>query len=316
MRVLVIGGAGFLGLRVANLLSAQGHVVGICDSFSGSPRGGVPSHFRCYEGNAVSTNIMRSVFESFKPEAIFMSVAYHHPRDIVYKFSEDTALIIESAIALSGLLNSDIEHVYFFSSSEVYGDSPSSRGWKETTKIVRSASHHGTAKLAAERLLEFRCVELGIPYTVLRIFDLYGPRTAFTPRSDMVNFMAEAFLIGEPVGVVGATKKRDFIHVDDAARAISAIAAIGARGVFNIGTGVGTTPRSVYRGLMGLIPNVPRPYEVKGRVAECALVADTTRLHNLMGPEWVLEHDIISDLPELVEFRISCFPPALRGTVV
>jgi len=247
---------------------------------------------------------MRSVFATFKPEAVFMAVSHSYPKDVIYNFFDDTKLVLDSANVLSCLLTEEVKHVYFCSSSEIYGGPQTSRPLKETRKVVRSATLHGTSKLMAEQLLGFRCNELSIPFTVLRIFDMYGPRIIFSPTTGVLSFITEAFLTGETskIALVGATCSRDFIHVNDVVKATMGIVDSGFTGVVNIGTGKGHTLRGISRALRKLIPSAALPAEVSGSTSSFSSVAHTGRLAEVIGG-WKPEHNVLDDLPQLVEHR-------------
>jgi len=305
MRVLILGGAGFLGLRLVPLLEALGHEVALSDNFSGSLKYHVPRQYRIFGANATDLNAAQHVFSVFRPEVVVVSLSYNAPKDITYKFYEDTRLILESANVLLPLLHRGIKHLYFCSSGEVYGIPSSRKPIKETKKIVSSATHHGAAKLAAESMLRFRCTELGIPFTIIRVFDLFGPRDVFSARNGVVSFLIDGFLRGETMGLVGATMPRDFIHVDDAAAAFVGIVESGFTGIVNLGTGKGVTLRELCAAITPLIKGAVPPTELPdGRLVSHPLVADIGLLSATVTG-WAPKLNVIEEVPSLVEFRLK-----------
>lgn len=303
MRILIIGGAGLLGQQLAAVLSQAGNEIAIADNFSGSIRYRTSDKHRIFTPNAADANALRLPIQSFDPEVIILSVAHYYPRDVIYRFYEDTRLVINSANALCSVLTPRVKHVYYFSGHEVYGGPQARKPIKEDRKITRSATHHGAAELVAEQLLDFRCNELGIPYTVLRIFDLYGPRIQFCARTGVVSFIIDLLLRGEPVGLVGATRKRDFIHVEDAAQAALQVIKSEFCGVVNVGTGRGTTLRDIAHSVRDKLESSEGLWELKDGVIETySSVANTTRLKEI-APKWKPSHNVLEDLDNLIEFR-------------
>lgn len=303
MRTLIIGGAGLLGTHLAPTLQALGYEVALCDNFSGSLQYRTSDAFRVFTTNATDFNAMQHVMAVFRPEIVIVSLGYTLPKDAVYRFFEDTRIALGSANVLSSLLDKSVKHVYFCSSHEVYGGPQSRKPLKETRKIKRSTNHIGAAKLASEQLLQFRCIEMGIGFTALRIFDLFGPRITFSARTGIVSFLIDSLLRFEMLGFVGARKKRDFIHVEDAAPAVSGVIESGYTGIVNIGSGAGVTLMELTEALCEKMKVVYLPDEVPdGRLPTFSAVADTSRLKSII-PGWEPQHNVIDSLPELIEFR-------------
>lgn len=304
MRILIVGGAGLLGTRLADSLSKEGHEISICDNFSGSLRYRTTDKYRIFTPNCTDINALQHPLSVFSPEVVIMCVSHYHQRDVLYRFYEDVRLVLGSATALSSLLTKNIKHVYFCSGHEVYGGPQTNKPISEKRKIVRSATHHGSAEYVAEQLLSFRCNELNIPLTIFRIFDMYGPRIQFTPRSGVVSFLIDSFLRGDFIGLVGATKKRDFIHVDDVCRAITSVLQQGYQGTVNIGKGSGETLRSIVKELSSVMDIKDYPIELKdGALPTFSSIADVSLLNSIVPGGWEAEHNIYDDIQSLVNFR-------------
>lgn len=301
--MLIIGGAGLLGTRLAPKLRTLGHEVALCDNFSGSLKYRTPSDYRLFVANAADQNVMQHVFRVFEPEIVVLALAYVFPREVVYSPYEDSRLVVESANVLASLLCRGVKQAYFFSNGEVYGAPQSRRPLKEGRKIVRSATFHGAAKYAAEVLLSFRCQELGLPLTILRVFDMFGPRIVFSARTDVVNFLIDGFLRGEWMGLVGARRARDFVHVDDVVDAFLGLLEVGFAGSVNIGTGRGTSLRQVSSALCELMGISDHPEEVPDFRETFSAVASTELLDSVVSGGWSPKYDIITELPAMVEFR-------------
>lgn len=302
MRVLIIGGAGLLGSKLASEFQNIGLDVAICDNFSGSMQYRAPKNCKIYAANATDLNSMGHVVKTFSPEVIVLSVGHYFQRDSIYRFYEDTRLCLDSANVLSYLLSTSVKKVIFCSSHEVYGGSTVKL--REAKRIKTPYSYHGAAKLAAEGILEHRCQELGIDLVVARIFDLFGPRIMFSAKTGTVSFLIDSLLRNEMIGLAGPRRKKDFIHVNDAADAICRLTDSGFSGTVNVGTGIGTDLRKIVSGLANHIDFSDAPMEIpEPNGHRKSLVADVSVLSKVLGNKWKPRVEIISALPELIEFR-------------
>ena len=303
MRILLVGGGGLLGAHLAPKLVAAGHEVAICDTLVGCIGSRTTKGFRLFVANATDRNALLQPFSAFKPEVVFIALAHHYNRTTIYKTFDDTKLVLNSANAITSLLGRAVKHVYVCSTSEVYGGPQTNRPIKESRKITMSATAHGAAKLSSENIIKFKCKELGIGCTVLRIFDMFGPRVLFCARTGIINFIIDAFLRNETIGLVGGKRLRDFVHVEDVAEACSRIMSTGFSGTVNIGSGTGTTLTSVIDSLYTKMSVVQPPvYIPKGRNEVFSAVADTTTLRSIL-PDWEPNSEVINELGTLITFR-------------
>lgn len=311
MRVLLVGGAGLLGSYLAPALEQAGHDVALCDDFSGSLKYRTSSAFRIFTTNFTDLNAVQHPVKAFNPEIIILAVAHYFSRDVIYKFYEDTKLTLGCANSLCSILGPEVKHVYFCSGHEVYGGPQTHKPLKESRKILRSATHHGTAERAAESILEYHCNTLGIPFTALRIFDMYGPRVMFSPRTGVVSFLMDSFLKQDPVGLVSPLDRRDFIHAEDVKDAFLAVIKSGFSGTVNIGTGKPTTLRGLVGAMIKCIGANHEIYEVK-KGGTFSSVADVELLNSLVKGGWKPRHSILGDLEDLAEFRKEEVTSSLR----
>jgi UDP-glucose 4-epimerase len=317
VRVLVIGGGGLLGTHLIPKLKDEGHEIAICDNLSGCPRLNTDTGVRIFTSNVTDLNSTRQAFKVFKPEIVIFAAAHHFPRDIIYNFFDDVKLVVDSANVLASLLTREVKHVYFCSSSEVYGGPQPSRPLKETRKIEVGATHHGVAKLAAEKILQYRCRELNIGYTSLRIFDMFGPRCVFCARTGIISSLIDSFNRGtETVGLVGADRLRDFIHVEDVSKAIVSLIGTDFNGIVNIGSGKGTTLIQVVKALAKVMKITQPPMVVPdGPTPTLSAVADTSILTSVL-PGWKPAIEVTESLADLVSFRLKAIEDSTNPLAV
>jgi UDP-glucose 4-epimerase len=255
----MIGGGGLLGTYLAPMLIAAGHEVVIMDNLSGCDKDRITKGAKLFIGNAGSSDTMKTCFSSIEPDIVFIGISYAIKRGTIYNYHHDTNNTISAADTIGCFLNKKVKHVYYCSTGEVYGGPEPKNPVPENRKIISPNSHFGNANLVAENLLSFRCSELNIPFTVLRIFEMFGPRYEISPRSSPVNFIIESFFSGEQVGITRADRKRDFIFAEEVAEICLKFILLEEEvaGIYNVGTGIGTTYEKICKELYKFIEVAP-----------------------------------------------------------
>ncbi len=251
MRILVTGGAGFIGSHTVDALVAAGtHEVSVLDGLSSGKREQVNPAARFYETDLRNADAIVPILEREKPEVIYHLAAQMDVRRSV----ADPAL--DAGINLVGFLNvieaarrNGLRRVVFASTGgAIYGEQeqfPCDEGHPR-----RPVSPYGVAKLATEAYLFFYKVQYGIDYVALRYANVYGPRQDPHGEAGVVAIFCGRMLEGKPSTIFGdGEQTRDYIFVGDVARAN--VAALGAKAsdAFNIGTGVETSVNQLYRSL-------------------------------------------------------------------
>uniref|UniRef100_A0A7J3X6K3 NAD-dependent epimerase/dehydratase family protein n=1 Tax=Thermofilum pendens TaxID=2269 RepID=A0A7J3X6K3_THEPE len=281
MRVLVTGGAGFIGGHVALSLAERGYEVAVLDNLE-RPSPLLLARLR-EAGLPVLVGDVRSFYGCRGYDVVVHAAAYIDVAESVEKpveYLENNAVAtarVAKACAESGAL------VIYMSSAAVYGE-PESLPLREDHP-TRPISPYGLSKLVGEQVLQVFARTYGLRYVVLRLFNVYGPGQS-SAYAGVVSKFAERAARGLPPIIYGdGLQTRDFVHVRDVARAVHLCMEQGASNeVFNIATGRPTTilelAKLVCR-LAGveaeLIFEKPRPGDIRHSYA------DISKASSLLG---------------------------------
>lgn len=242
MRVLVTGGAGFIGSHLCEALLAEGHAVRALDDLSAGRAEQLPAGCPLVRGSVLDHEALTEATAG--AEAVVHLAARVTIRGSLEGFVDDARVnLLGTLETLQAAHRAGVRRFVFASSMAVYADSPDASPVAESHPLEPS-SPYGIHKLAAEREVQLLGRHLGVEAVALRYFNVFGPRQAFSPYVGAATIFATKLLRGEPFTVFGDGRQtRDFVHVDDVtratARALTAPAAVG--GVFNVGSGRGTS---------------------------------------------------------------------------
>lgn len=260
MRVLVTGGAGFIGSQIADAHAARGDDVIIVDSLVGGSREFVPRCARFYQIDIRDPG-MRDVLIEERPE-----VVNHHAAQVSVSASVQDPIfdadvnVLGTLRLLEHCVTAGVQHLIFASTGgALYGD-PETLPADESTP-VRPLSPYGTGKYAAEAYVGLFQRMHGLRGCCLRYANVYGPRQDPHGEAGVVAIFSRALLDGRPATIFGdGEQTRDFVHVDDVVRANLVATDRRIDGAFNIGTGKATTINTIYQILAraASVPERPR----------------------------------------------------------
>lgn len=251
-KVLVTGGAGFIGSHVADRLLAEGCEVHVLDNLAGGVRANVPDGATFHEVDVRAPEV-RGLFAEHRYAALCHLAAQMDVRRSV------ADPVYDADVNVLGLLNlmeagraNGLERVAFASTGgAIYGEpdpAVNGGGPQPETHPTRPMSPYGLSKLTSEHYLRYYDDTYGIPYAALRFGNVYGPRQNPHGEAGVVAIFAERLLAGEPVTINGDGRQtRDYVYVDDVVAAF--VAALGSEqsGPFNVGTGVETDVVALFR---------------------------------------------------------------------
>ncbi len=249
MRVLITGGAGFIGSHVADVLIERGHRVTILDDLSSGNPDNVNRRAKFYKFDIGNRKRLEKLFEKAEPEAVFHFAAQINVRTSVENPIIDATTNILGTLSLIELAaKHQVKKFIFSSTGGAMFDDLTPRPTPESIPAA-PLSPYGIAKLSVEHYLRFFHTIHGLPYIVLRYANVYGPRQNAHGEAGVVAvFLNRMLEQTAPVINGDGTQTRDYVYVGDVAEAnVRALDSELSEGTFHIGTGVETSVNDIFR---------------------------------------------------------------------
>ena len=304
MRILVTGGAGFIGSHVVDQYLDLGHEVAVVDDLSTGRAENVNPEAKFYQTSLLDDGLARA-FDDFAPEVVSHHAAQVNVRRSVDDPSHDARVNVLGSIRLyQCAISAGVRKVIYISSGGAcYGD-PEKIPADEDTPI-RPLCPYGLSKYAAERYLQLNGELYGLPYTILRYANVYGPRQDPHGEAGVVAVFSEQILDGSRPTIFGdGSKTRDYVFIGDIVDANARVLDAGDGRIYNVGTGRRITDDQIFEAVRhALGVNIQPVYADfrKGEVMHIAL--DATRLRTDLG--WEPGTSLEQGVPQAVEYYRS-----------
>ncbi|HLE78017.1 MAG TPA: NAD-dependent epimerase/dehydratase family protein [bacterium] len=303
MKVLITGGAGFIGSHVADAHVAAGDEVVIVDNLSTGRRASVPERARFYELD-IRSDAVREVFARERPDLV-----NHHAAQASVSFSvrhpqcDAEVNILGTLNVLAHCAEFGVRRVVMASTGgAIYGE-PQRPLPVDETHPIEPLSPYGLSKYVGELYLRYLTAGAeAIPHrgrvsaAVLRYANVYGPRQDPHGEAGVVAIFAQAMLDRRAPTIFGdGTQTRDFVYVGDVARANVLAAAAGGSETVHIATGVETSVIDVYAALARFTAFAAPPAHGPARAGDVYRIAlDAARARAWLGwvPQVTLEEGL------------------------
>ncbi|WP_433515811.1 NAD-dependent epimerase/dehydratase family protein [Nonomuraea sp. CA-143628] len=304
MRVLVTGGAGFIGSNLVDRLLADGHDVAVVDDFSSGCRDNLADaathdRFRLHEVDVRDPGLIELAAE-LRPEVICHLAAQISVRKSVSDPVHDASVNVQgTASVLTAAQEASTRKVVFASSVAVYGRPATIPVPGDAATDPRSP--YAASKLSGETYLATFKALYGIEYTTLVLSNVYGPRQSPEGEAGVVAIFTDGLLSGTPTVLYGdGTQTRDYIYVEDVVDGF--VRACGAEGNgrrFNLGTGIQTTDRRLHALIADAADAQDKPGFAPPRVGDLpAMAVDPVPAYEGLG--WQPRTDLATGLKNTV----------------
>jgi len=251
-KILITGGAGFIGSTLANHLGKENVVIVVDDLSMGKVENlEMDRNITFIEGDVADSVLMEEIIRANQFDYIFHLAAVASVADSVARPVETHRVNFESVLMLLELIRKyqpNLKRIVFSSSAAVYGDEPTLP--KKEESIIRPLTPYAIDKFAAEQYVLDYCHLYDVPGSAVRFFNVYGPnQNPNSPYSGVISILVDRYkkqLAGEKTSFTlygDGSQSRDFVYIDDVIQALLLVAnkeaALGEQ--FNVGTGKATT---------------------------------------------------------------------------
>jgi len=264
-KVLVTGGAGFIGSHAVDALIKKGAEVVVVDNLVTGYEKNLNPQASFYRLNIADPEV-ESVFEKEKPQLV-----YHFAFNVlVPKSVENPLLDMDSIVGSVNIFQNakkyGVERIIFSSSGFLYGNTRNLPA--RETEPISPLTPYVVAKHAAENYLRFFKSVYDLSYVILRYSAVYGPRQVTGAMADYIRKLAA----GQQAEIWGdGSKTRDYVYIDDVIRANLLVLDLPSDypdPVFNIGTGIETTLNDLYKKIAILLNKEAKPVYSPDRPGE------------------------------------------------
>ena len=303
MRLLVLGGAGYIGSHTAVELLDRGHEVVIEDNLITANKQAVPKEAVFYQGDIRDYNFLNNLFKTEKIDAVIHFAAFSLVGESVtnpLKYYENN--LYGTKVLLQAMIDNNVDKIVFSSTAATYGE-------PENIPILESdrtcpTNPYGETKLAMEKMMKWSANAYQLRYVSLRYFNACGAHKsgklgeAHNPESHLIPLVLQVpngkresvSIYGTDYDTPDGTCIRDYIHVTDLAEAhILAVEYLmkgGESNVFNLGNGVGYSVREVIETARKVTGHPIPAVEIPRRAGDPArLVASGEKAKTVLGWE-------------------------------
>ncbi|HEV3234702.1 MAG TPA: NAD-dependent epimerase/dehydratase family protein [Candidatus Dormibacteraeota bacterium] len=301
MKVMITGGAGFIGSNIADRLAQEGHELIVLDDLSSGAREQVPGGANFYQMELDSRWIGRVVGRE-KPDAIcHLGAQISVRRSVEDPYFDAHVNIMGSLQLIEAARRQNVKRFLFASTGgAIYGDTDVMP--TPESHLAMPVSPYGTSKLSVEHYLHCFHSMYGLSYAALRLANVYGPRQDPHGEAGVVAIFSRALLSGKTPTINGdGTQTRDYVYVGDVVEAFVAALGSDVSGSFNVGTGVETDVNALYDLIAAAAgSSAPAAHGPAKPGEQRRSALDTTLIKETIG--WTPRTTLAEGIPQTVEF--------------
>lgn len=300
MKVIVTGGAGFIGSHIVKILLDEGHDVRVIDNLSRGFKELVDSRADFKKEDLNNQTKIAELIRGYDGvihlgNYIVVSESVENPVEYTQNNVVNTVKLLEAMRSV------DVKKIIFSSSATVYGE-PKNLPLKEDSPIAIQTNQYGASKVAMESFLGVYHKLYGFDVIILRYFNPYGPNELHSPETHAIPNFIKSTLKKKPIPMYWKGEQiRDFIYVEDLAKAHTKVLDVSGYEVFNIGTEEGTKVGDVVDTIfkiLGYDVTIEDLGERKGDAK--ATYASSKKIESKVG--WKAETSLEEGLKKTIEY--------------
>lgn len=302
MKVLVTGGAGFIGSHIVDALLEAGHQVAVVDDLSTGKQSNVDARARFHLADIRDADALTDIFDMECPEVVLHQAAKANVRESMEKpvLYADVNVLGSLNILEQARRTGVKKFVYASTGGAAYGE-PKFLPVSEDHS-VNPLDPYGASKHHVEHYLYLYHANYQLPYCVLRYPNVYGPRQDPLGEAGVVAIFTGKLLNGERPTINGdGTQERDFVYVGDIARANLLAMQSEHNAIYNIGWGEGTNVNMVFEKLRDITQFKGKPISGPAKLGEVyKIYLDARKVRQELGWEPIVSLE--SGLQKTVEY--------------
>lgn len=235
MKILITGGAGFIGSNITDLLVSKGYEVVIIDDLSHGKKRNINPKAKFYQCDIRSADILQ-IFKNEKPQVLIHEAAQISvPNSVNDPINDASINIIGTLNLLEACRKTGVKRVIYPASAAIFGE-PEYLPIDESHPL-NMTSGYGVTKHTVEHYLKVYKSLYNIDFVALRYSNVYGPRQDFSGEGGVVAIFCEKLIKGETPYIYGDGEQiRDFVYVKDVAKANLMAITSGDNEIFNVST--------------------------------------------------------------------------------
>lgn len=301
MRVLVTGGAGFIGSHIVDGLVERGDAVFVVDDLSAGSRGDVHPDARLYDVSLNDADGLARAFADAKPDAVSHHAAQVSVRNSMADPARDAQVnILGSLNVLQCCARQGVERLIFASTCAVYAKPL--RLPMDEDHPTRPESVYGASKLSVESFVRLYGDAYGLRHKILRYGNVFGPRQNPAGEAGVVAIFTGQMRRGEQPTIFGdGGKTRDYVYVSDIVAAnIAALGDAGDNETYNLARGVGVSDYEIFDAVRTAVGASVEPKYAPVRPGEAAAVSlDASKARKALG--WTPRVGLAEGIRRVVE---------------
>jgi len=310
MKVLVTGGAGYIGSYAVGLLLERGHEVVVLDNLSSGSLDAIDEKVTFYKGDIRDITLLRNMFEKEKFDIVMQFAAkLIAPESVALPLDYYSTNVVGVHTILTVMKEFKVQKIVFSSTAAVYGLLDKSE--INETDPTNPINPYGETKLASEKMIEWASNAYDLEYVIFRYFNVAGGRkpgfsptyqTALIPRvlSAAKGLIDKLYIYGDDYKTPDGTGIRDFVHVYDlaAAHVLAAEKMLDSNvesGIYNLGSGSGFSVMEVFE-VAKKVTGIDIPYSISERRPGDPVksVASSIKAQEKLG--WIPQYDTLESI--------------------